>query len=89
VLGEPILCALLNARGEWGIGLAQGFHAGAEACGVERVDGESSVAALRAAWLAGEMRAGDAGDAGEFGVHDLDELGVARGEGHEFRIRAG
>lgn len=83
VLVEPGLGATGEFGGQRGVGGADGVHTGAEAGGVEDVDGEGAVAALRTADAAGEPWAGTAGDIGKRSVDDLHEFGVARGEGHE------
>ena len=62
---------------------AELVHSGAEARGIEGVDGECAVAALRAADAAGEKRSGAARCFGKRSVYDLDEFGIARGKGHE------
>jgi hypothetical protein len=45
----------------------------AEACGVFVGDGEDTDAALKAAWVADEVRAAAAVGIGDCGVYDLDE----------------
>ena len=55
-------------------------YAGAETRGVEGVDGEDAVAALRTAGAADQVRAGAAGGLREGGIDDLDKLGVAERE---------
>ena len=51
-------------------------HSSAESRGVESVDGESSVAALRAADAAGKQGSGTAGGIGERGIDDLHEVRI-------------
>jgi hypothetical protein len=91
MLGEPGAGAEFEVCGERGICGAQSGHSLAEASGIESIDGEGAVAALRATDAAGEEVSGAAGGIGERGVDtleklgfaDLDELAVARGKGHE------
>ena len=59
-----------------------GLHAGAEAEGVERADGEGAVATLRAAGAAGEPRTGAPSRIGQRRIHDLHEFVIARGKIH-------
>ena len=83
VLGEPGAGAAFDFGGKRRLRGAERGHAGAEARGVERVDGEGAVAALRATDAAGKKVSGAAGGIGERGIDDLHEFGVARGKGHE------
>lgn len=83
MLGEPCVCTELDDGGKSGIGRAKCMHSGAEARGVEGVDGKGPVAALRAADAAGEEGSGAAGGIGERSVNDPDKLGIARGKFHE------
>lgn len=75
----PILMgAKLDGCGSFGVGGGELRHAGAETCGIERVNGEGPVAALGAAGAADEVRAAALGGVGEAGVDDLDELAVLK-----------
>ena len=60
VLANPDTRAALKFGGKVWIFAAQSFHAGDEALGIELVDGESAVTALRAALAADEPWAGAA-----------------------------
>ena len=80
---QPGAGAALDRSSERKLRGAERGHAGAEARGVERVDGKDAKTALRAADAAGQRVSGAAGGIGERGVDDLHEFGVARGKGHE------
>lgn len=77
VFAEPGAGAEFEIGGEGGLGGAQRIHAGAEAEDVERIDGEGSVAALRAPGSAGEPGAGATAGFGERSIDDLHEFSVA------------
>jgi len=83
VLREPGAGAALDLGREHGICGAQLGHSGAEARGVKRVDGEGSMAALRAADTAGKERSGTASGLGKRSIHDLHKLGIARRKVHK------
>ena len=85
---EPCAGAVFDPLRRLRVCCMQCFHSGAEADGVERVDGEGSVTALRAADAAGKKCSGVAGGFGERSIHDLHEFGIARGKGHEESIIA-
>jgi hypothetical protein len=87
VLVEPGAGAVFKGLRGGGRGGAQGVHAGVEAGGVEGVDGEGAVTALRAAGAANQPGAGLLRCAGQSGIDDLDELGVAGGETHKGKDR--
>jgi hypothetical protein len=94
MFGKPGADTDLDCSGKRGVFVAQGSHAETEARGVESVDGEGAVAALRTTDAAGEEIPGAARGIGERGVNtlekpgfaDLHELGVARRKGHGERI---
>ena len=65
----------VDAGGACGVGLGEGSEAIAEAGCVLLRDGEDSVAALRAAGTADEVRATAKSGGGEGGSYDLDEVG--------------
>jgi hypothetical protein len=75
--------AAFDFGGECWVGDAHCLHALLEAQCVERVDGEGSMAALRASKVADEPWAGAPGCVSEGGVDDLDELGILRGQAHD------
>jgi len=83
MFGEPGAGAALDPGGERWIGGAQFGHTSTQTLRIKRVDGEGAVTALHAADSACEKRAGAAGCVGESRVDDLDQFGIARGEGHE------
>ena len=82
VLVKPDARTALNIRGENRVGAAQNLHAAGYPLGVELVDGEGSVATLRASGAADKPRAGAARGVSERGIHDLYEFPVARGKCH-------
>ena len=83
VLREPGAGAALDLGRKRGICGAQLGHSGAQACGVKRVDGKGSVAALRAADAAGQERPGAASCVGKRSIHNLHKLGIARRKVHK------
>ncbi len=83
VFREPSAGAAFDFSRKRGICGAQLSHSGAKARGVERVDGESSVAALRATDAAGQERSSAASCLGKRSIHNLHEFGIARGKGHK------
>lgn len=83
MLRKPDAGTALDLGSERGICGAQLGHSGAQSRGVKRVDGKSSVAALRAADAAGQERSGAAGCLGKRGSHNLYKLGIARRKVHK------
>ncbi len=86
---EPGAGAILDLRRERGICGAQLGHSCAQARRIKRVDGKSSVTALRTAHAAGEERSGAAGCLGKRSIHNLHKLGIALRKlhrGHRFSI---
>ena len=81
-LVEPLAGTLADSRRGCGIGQAQRVHADTQALGIERVDSESSVAALRTAGPAGEPVPRPPSDIGQRGVHDLHKFSVTGGKWH-------
>lgn len=86
VLSQPDAGAVLDCGGQRGVCDPKIGHAFAEARGIEGVDGEGSMAALRATDAAGEEVSGAASGIGDRGVDNLDQLRVARGKRHGGRI---
>jgi hypothetical protein len=91
LLTEPRAGTEFNCGGERRIFVAQSRHARTKPRGVEGVDGERSVAALRTADAARKQVSSAAGGIGKRGVDtleklgfaDLHKLGIARGKRHE------
>ena len=82
VLADPCFGAAFKAGGEiWVLG-AQCSYTGSETLGIELVDGECAVAALRAAGAADEPGACAMGRIGQGCVHNLHEFVVAEGQAH-------
>ena len=82
MLGEPRVGAGFDSFRGRGVRRAKFVHAAAEAKGIERIDGEGSMAALGAAGSAGQPLAGTMGGFSQRGIHDLHEFGVTGGQGH-------
>jgi hypothetical protein len=83
MFGDPGTGATLDFGCKCGVGDAQRLHPFLETQGVEGVDGEGAVTALRAAEMADKPWAGTPGRVKESGVDDLHELGILRGQAHE------
>jgi len=83
VFSEPVVSAPFDFRSECRICSAQVSHSRAKARGVEHIDCECAVAALRASNAAGEKLTGAPRGIGKRGVHDLNKLGIARKKVHD------
>ena len=81
VFGEPGAGAVGDFGSERGICDAQLGHPGAQARGIERVNGKGSVTALRAPDATCKERFGAAGCLGERGIQNLHKLDIARWKG--------
>ena len=86
MLGEPKAGTLVDFGCERGICGSKRRHSFTETRRVEGVDGERSMAALRATDAAGEEVPGAAGGTGERGVDNLHELGIAKGHQGKHRL---
>jgi len=81
-IGEPGESAALDDGGEGGLRCAESGHSDAKAFGVQSVNSECAVTALRASDTTGEKISGAAARVGERCVDDLHELRIARREPH-------
>jgi hypothetical protein len=82
VFVEPDARTALNLRGEDGLLAAQCLHASGDSAGIELVDGEGAVTALRTPRAADKPRASAVCGVGKCGVHNLHEFLIAIGKRH-------